>query len=116
MNFVRLLPVIVSVLLLAAHFLRDGYIAVVIALVAALGLLFVRRPWVSRFFQIGLILGGLEWLRTLLNLIYERQLSGQSWTRMALILGTVILFTAVSAFVFQMAPLRQHFRLNGEKA
>ena len=116
MNFFKLIPVIVSILLLAAHFLRDGYITVVVALVAALALLFVRRPWVSQFFQIGLILGGLEWLRTLLNLIKERQLSGQSWTRMALILGAVILFTAGSAFVFQMASLRQHYRRDGGKA
>ena len=114
MNLIKLLPVIVSVLLLAAHFLRDGRILFVVILLSLLALFFVRHPWVSRIFQIGLILGGLEWLRTLLNLVVQRQLSGQSWTRVAFILGAVILFTAGSAFIFETASLRQRYRLNSK--
>jgi Ni,Fe-hydrogenase I cytochrome b subunit len=112
MNFIRLLPVIVSVLLLAAHFLRDGYIAIVVALAGTLALLFVRRPWVSRIFQIGLILGGLEWLRTLLNFINQRQMLGQTWGRLALILGLVALFTIGSTLVFQITAIRQQYQLD----
>ncbi|MCB9418374.1 MAG: hypothetical protein H6667_01105 [Ardenticatenaceae bacterium] len=112
MNFLRLLPVILSILLLAAHFLREGSIVLVVLLVAALALLFVRRSWIARIFQIGLILGGLEWLRTLLNLIIQRQMLGQSWERMVLILGFVVVFTMGSALVFQMAALRERFHLD----
>ena len=104
MNFVRLLPAILSVLLLAAHFLRDGRILFVVIVLSLLPLLFIRRPWVSRIFQIGLILGGLEWLRAMLNFITQRQ-----------ILGFVTLFTIGSALVFQITALRQRYKQNRKK-
>ena len=39
--------VIVSALILAAHFLRSGPGALVLAALALIGLLFVKRPWAS---------------------------------------------------------------------
>jgi len=43
-----LLPVILSELTLAAHFLRATQLAGVACCLAALGLLLVRRPWAAR--------------------------------------------------------------------
>jgi hypothetical protein len=93
----KLLPVIISALLLAAHFLRAGWLVlVVLSLVFPLLLLF-RHLWATRAVQAILILGALEWVRTLLALIDERQVVGESWTAAAIILGSVALFTAASA-------------------
>ncbi len=109
MNFVRLLPVILNVIILAAHFLRDGRLFLVMALLWSLLLLLVKRPFVPRFFQVLLVLGGLEWARTTIGLINQRLLLGEDWGRLAAIMGGVILFTLASAFVFETRPLRQRY-------
>lgn len=109
MNFLRLLPVIISFLLLAAHFLRAGQTLVVVALVALLLLLFLRETWVPKVIQLVLLLGAFEWLRTLYSVAQVRIELGAPWTRMALILGFVALFTALSCLVFRGKALRERF-------
>lgn len=109
MNLIRLLPVLLSIILLAAHFLRDGQMLFVTALLLVPFLLFIRRPWVVRLFQVGLVVGGVEWLLTAYKFIQVRQLMGESWGRLALILGAVALFTAGSALVFRSRSLRDRY-------
>src|SRR6056297_3607242 len=92
MNLLRLLPVIVSLVLLAAHFYR-AELPVLVGLCAFLPLLlFLRRPWVPQLFQGILVLGALEWLRTLYMLAAMRTGFDQPWGRLAVILGAVALF------------------------
>ncbi|MFQ5434770.1 MAG: hypothetical protein ACE5FD_07830 [Anaerolineae bacterium] len=109
MNFMRLLPVILSVVLLAAHFLRDGLLLLVLALLLSLLLLLVKRPFVPRFFQALLVLGGLEWIWTTFGLINERLFLGADWGRLAVIMGVVTLFTLASALVFRSSHLRERY-------
>lgn len=109
-NIVRLLPVILSLLLLAAHFFRDG-MEILTGVCAALPLLlFFRQRWVPPFFQVALILGAMEWLLTLYELAQVRIAMGQPWTRMVIILGAVTLFTALSALVFRNKLVRQRYK------
>lgn len=87
-----------SGLLLAAHFLRAGlYPLVALALVFPF-LLFARRPWATRLVRALLVLSAVEWLRTLFLIAHQRWAEGQSWVRMATILGAVAFFTLGSAF------------------
>jgi hypothetical protein len=109
MNVFRLLPVILSFLLLAAHFYRAGYPVLTGACIAALFLLFFRKPWVPLLFQGLLILASLEWLRSLYYFAAMRIAWDQPWTRLALILGAVALFTALSGLVFKGARLRTFY-------
>ena len=109
MNFVRLLPVILSFLLLGAHFLRAGLTPLTVLCVAALGLLFLRKSWVPRLFQVLLVLGALEWLRTAYYFVAVRIAWEQPWTRLAVILGTVALLTALSALVFRNQKLKARY-------
>ena len=110
MNFLRLLPVLLSMLLLAAHFYRAGLPILAFACVGALALLAVRKPWVPRLFQAFLLLGAAEWFRTLYHIAQMRIAWDEPWTRMAVILGAVALFTAFSATVFQGRKLRDFYR------
>ncbi|MFZ5825101.1 MAG: hypothetical protein ACOY94_12310 [Bacillota bacterium] len=87
----------VSGILIAAHFLRAGTYPLVLIGLAFPFLLFFRKPWLNRVVQILLILATAEWVYTLLLLIAQRQLTGQPWTRMAIILGAVALLNLVSA-------------------
>lgn len=100
-NGIRLVPVILSFLLLAAHFYRSGQVILSGLSLAILALLFLKESWVARFFQFALLLASLEWLRTLYFLAQIRIDAGQPWARLAIILGAVALFTALSALVFR---------------
>ena len=111
MIFLRLLPVILSILVLGAHYLRSGPIFLVLLLLLLPFLLFVKKVWVARLMQLVLILGSLEWVRTLFALVSDRQATGQSWTRLAIILGFVALFTASSALVFRYKSIKQRYQL-----
>ena len=85
----RLLPAVLALLVLGAHFLRAGYLALAALALAVVALLFVRRPWAARAVQGALVLGALEWLRTLALLALERRASGAPYLRMTLILVAV---------------------------
>ena len=101
MMLLRLLPVILSCLLLAAHFSRGGILVLSLACIALPGLLLARKPWVPVVFQVILLLGGFEWIRRAAELRAQRIESGDDWVRMAIILGVVAGVTFASALVFR---------------
>ena len=68
MTALQLFPAVLSLLVLGAHFLRVGQVMLLVAVVAMLVLLAVRRPWAARVVQVGLLLGAFEWIRTLIQL------------------------------------------------
>ena len=106
-------PVVLSLLLLAAHGSRAGLPLSVSLLVLALaGLLAVPRRWAARTLQAVLVLGALEWARTTVVLASARQAAGLPATRMVIILATVALLTAASALVFRHDRLRRRFHLS----
>ena len=112
MNFLRLLPIILSMLLLGAHFFRAGLPVLTGLSVAVLFLLILRRSWVPRLFQVLLVLGAVEWLRTLYMFAAMRIAWGEPWTRLALILGTVALLTALSGLVFKNKNLNARYTVS----
>jgi hypothetical protein len=113
MNVLRLTPVVLSFLLLGAHFYRSGQVVLAGLCVALLFLLFSRKSWVPRLFQILLVLGALEWLRSLYYFAAMRIAWDQPWTRLAIILGAVALFTALSGLVFRSKAVRARYRTKG---
>jgi hypothetical protein len=102
----RLIPVILSSILLAAHFSRAGSSVLSLAAIALPFLLLVRKPWAARTVQLALVLGGLEWLRAAWGYVQQRMALGEPWTRLLVILGVVVLFTWASALVFRSPRLR----------
>lgn len=111
MNFLRLLPAILSLLLLGAHFSRHNLSLLIVVPLVLLGLLFLCEPWVARLVQWVLVLASLEWLRTAVVLALQRQDQGMPWARSAVILGAVCVFSLASALVFRSAGLRARYRL-----
>lgn len=74
-----------------------------------LAVLFVRRPWAARLVQMGLLVGALEWLRTLVRLARDRLQAGEPVVRLVLILGAVAGLTALSALAFQTRRLGRKY-------
>jgi len=109
MNFFKLFPVYISFLLLAAHFFRAGQtVLAVIPLILFIPLL-LREKWVPWLIQAALVLGALEWIRTLVAVAEIRMEHGAPWVRMAVILGAVALFTALSCLVFRSKGLKKRY-------
>jgi len=111
LNFVRLLPVFISLLLLAAHFFRAGQTVLAVAPLILFMLLILREKWVPWLIQLALVLGAVEWLRTLVSVAQIRMEYDMPWVRMAVILGAVALFTAFSSLVFRSKGLRKRYSI-----
>lgn len=106
----RLIPVILSCLLLAAHFLRYGQVLSVVLWIAFPFLLLIRAKWIPWFFHALLTLGTALWIRIAFRLWTLRELTAQPRLRMAIILGLVALFTAASIGAFWSRKVREHYQ------
>ena len=109
--FFQLLPVILSMLILSAHFLRYANMVEVAVCILLPFLLLIRKKFVVRILQFALVVAAFVWVDTVMNLIAMREQIGYAWTRMAIILGGVILFTLTSGFVFYTKTLRERYGL-----
>jgi hypothetical protein len=108
-TFLLLLPAGLSALILGAHFLRRDDFALVAVCLGLVALLFVRRAWAARVVQVALVLGALEWARTLAVLLPARRAAGGPWVRLVVILGAVALLAVVAAALFETRGLRERF-------
>ena len=110
MRVLSFVIVTLSLLILGAHFLRYGNEVGVALSVAPIALLFVRRPWAARVVQVVLALGAIEWATTLVGLVQMRLAQGQPATRMAIILGVVVVVTAAAALLFETQTMKRIYR------
>ncbi len=111
MNILKLTPVILSFALLCAHFFRAGQLPFVILLGTLPVLLYVKQWWVARLLQVFLVVGSVEWIRTLFTIAVRRHTFGLPWGRLVIILGLVTLFTALSSLVFQSHSMKKRYKL-----
>ena len=102
--------VVFSLVVLGAHFLRYGNEAGVAVSLAPIALLFVQKPWAARVVQAILVLGAIEWARTLYELVQLRLAQGVPATRMVIILGAVIVLTAASALLFETQTMKRIYK------
>jgi hypothetical protein len=111
MKILKLSPVILSFLILSAHFYRAEIYPLLLICIVFPFLLFLKRSWIARLIQLMLVLGSLEWIRTLYFLVEERKVTGEPWTRLVIILGGVALSTALSALIFQIRSMKEHYKI-----
>lgn len=112
----RLIMPVVALALLGASFMRAGNEMMVAGCVGLVLLLALPRAWTARLAQVVLVLAALRWLWLAWVIGATRAAMGIPYTRMALILGAVALFTLLSALVFQSEPLRRYYRLAVRRA
>jgi len=111
MNTVRLLPVILSLILLAAHYYRAGMLPMAVVILGSGLTLLVRQKWSVRIIQTELRIGAIEWVVAGYRLVMVRQDMHMHWMRLAVILSVVAFFTVCSVFVFRFRPLRDRYGL-----
>ncbi len=110
-TFLRLLPVIVSMLLIGAHFLRSGNLFLVALCLVLPLVLLVRHPLAARLLQLALLLAAVEWMRAAFVFVAARAAAGLPWVRLACILGAVAGLSAAAVFVFYCRALKERYRL-----
>lgn len=111
MNLVRLIPVILSFGLLAAHFSRADLVSLVVVSLLIPLLLLIRKIWVARGIQVLLLFGAAEWIRSMFGYIEIRKATGEDWGRLAIILVTVAILTTCSGLVFRGKSLKKRYKL-----
>lgn len=98
MPFLRVLPLLVSCLVMAAHVFRMQWPLVSLAILGAPLLLLLRGPGPVRFLQGLLGFFALEWVRTAWVLASWRAEVGQPMARLLIILLGVAALTTLAAW------------------
>ena len=110
MKILYFVIVVLSLLVLGAHFMRySNEVGVAISL-APIALLLVRQPWAARTVQVILVFCAIEWATTLIGLVQMRAAQDLPATRLAIILGTVIIVTITAALLFETKTLKRVYR------
>jgi len=92
-------PMVLSLLVLGAHFLRQGATAYLLVCLALIVVLMIPRRWAAWIVQVSLLLGALLWAHTLIRTAGERIANGEPYVRLTIILGAVAGFTLLSALI-----------------
>jgi len=109
-NFMKMLPIILCLLLLAAHFGRVKifvlqYISILIPF-----LLFWKSKITAIAIQNCLMLAGIEWIRTTVYYARIRIEDGEPWLRLAIILSTVAVLNFATILVFRTNSMKERYK------
>ena len=96
-------------LLLGAHYLRAGNLAMVALSVAVPLLFFYRRRASLLVLQVLAYCAGAIWLAAAIDLVQERMQLGRPWTLGAVILGSVALFTLVAGLLLNSRAITARY-------
>lgn len=110
-----ILPVL-SLLLLAAHFLRFGDPALCLATVALAALAATRRAWVRIALMAALAAGLIVWTGAWADFLTLRLASGRPWLRMSVVMAAVAGLNALSLAWLGREGGRGFFRRQPEQA
>jgi hypothetical protein len=105
----RVLPIIVAAVLLAAHFLRTFSLVPMLFCLSTPFLLLIKKRWSLITLKILTIPAVLVWLFALYGIIQQRAFEGRSWTASAIILGVVILFTLSASWLLNSPHVKEEF-------
>jgi len=111
-----LIPAILSLLLLAAHFLRYGQWGVSVSIACCTALIFYRLAWVRWITIAVLALGVIIWADTWMNLVKIRMAFGQPSTRLSLIIGSVAGLTVIAGSLLLTEKGRTFFNRDSQMA
>ena len=106
---IRVIPLILASLLLAAHFLRDGNLMITLICGLLPLLLLIKKRWSWLAVQLFAYSGAAVWLYTTVAILQQRIYWGMPWGRMVMILGGVALFTSWAGYLLNAAPVKEKY-------
>ena len=109
MMIFRILPVIISFLLLGAHFLRAGNFPLTLGAVLVPLLLLVKAWWSVTIVQLFTYIGVIIWVKTAMQIYLRRVIFGRPWGKAMMILGAVSLFTAFAGLLLSSSVVKKKY-------
>ena len=106
MLIIRLLPLIFTQLLFAAHIMRSFGIIWAIAVLILLFTLFIRRDWILRLWQIIIAFDVIDWIRTTIVFVQLRLAVEMPYLRLLIIMGAVILFNLFVIYLLRRPKVK----------
>lgn len=114
MVIIRLLPVILANLLFAAHMSRSYNDVLALLVLLFTFTLFITKRWLLRIWQVYLVLGGMLWIVDTVGLVQGRIANQAPWTRLAIILSLVSLFSFFAAYWLEKPSLKKQYPIAKE--
>lgn len=105
----RIVPLLITSLLLAAHFLRGGSLGLVIVLLLAPLLLLIRKRWSLILVQLSAYVAAAVWLYTTFHVVQERMMFGRPWGAPVIILGSVALFSLFAGLLLNSPAVKNKY-------
>lgn len=112
MNFLKLLPIIFSYLLMAAHFSRASNLHMSLIFLFLPLTLLIKKKWIIYITSLFLTYSAYIWIETAYKLIEIRKNMGMPYLRLSFILGTVALLTIISILIFKNKKLFDKYNKN----
>ena len=100
---------VLAALLLGAHFLRAGNVAMVALCLAAPLLFLWRSRWSLIALQCLAYGAAATWIAVAMQLLQMRQQLGQPWTAAVVILGSVAVFTLLAGLLLNSRAIRARY-------
>lgn len=108
---VRIAPLILSAVIVAAHFLRSYNLLPLALCLAAPFLLLFKKRWSLLVLEGLTVLAAIIWMIALNGIIQQRLQEGRSWLASAIILGAVALFTLYSGWLLNSPVMKSIYKV-----
>ena len=109
MIIIRLLPIIFTTLLIAAHFSRGEQDVLAVFILFVLFTLFIRKKFILRAWQVFLGICALVWITVAIEMIQLRINMDLPWTRLLMIMSAIILFSGFSAWWMENKKIKTFY-------
>lgn len=106
----RIFPLILSCLMMSAHFYRHfNYPLMAISLLVPF-LLLIKKRWALYVIQVLALAGAGVWVNTIVVIADARISYGTPWIRMAVILGAIAIFTLCSGLLMNLKKIKEKYK------
>ncbi len=107
--FRRIIPFILSAIVIAAHFLRFANLPLMALSLLIPFLLLIKKRWALLTVQALTVAGGLFWIKVAIDNLWLRLAVGEPWVRMVAILLAVSAFTMWSAWLLSRPAVAEKY-------
>ena len=108
-NFIKILPIILCSLIMAAHLGRANMFVLQIISLLIPFILIWKNKFSARAMQLFIFIYGIEWIRTIHYYSQIRIAKGENWSRLAIILGIVALLNFATILVFRTKSMKERY-------
>lgn len=109
-KFIFVLPIILSYILLSAHFFRAGILYMTGLMLLLPLLLLIKKKISAIIIQIGLLFGTFVWVETFLKFMHIYNRFNMPFTKAGIIIAAVGVFTFLSIFLFRTKTLKDVYK------